>query len=92
MSDLEIFKLGITLERMLVETPSAEAAPTRLNHCADKSSDLSKCHKAPSTSDLSIIPQASMNKTEIELAKRLGEIMKDMPTKQDNLEKSKERS
>lgn|GEM_PF-3050203 len=78
--------------RMLVETPSAEAAPTRLDHCADKSSDLPKCDKAPSTSDLSIIPQKDMKKTEIELEKRLGEIVKNIPTKQDNLEKSKERS
>ena len=73
--------------RMLVETPSAEAAPTRLDHCADKSSDLPKCDKAPSTSDLSIIPQKDMKKTEIELEKRLGEIVKNIPTKQDNLEK-----
>lgn len=42
--------------RLLVETPSAKAAPTRLDRCADKS-NLSKDSKAPSTADTRIIPQ-----------------------------------
>lgn len=46
--------------RLLVETPSAKAAPTRLNRCADKSNALSKDKRVPSTADISIIPQ---NKT-----------------------------
>ena len=43
--------------RLLVETPSAKAAPTRLDRCANKPNDLSKGSKAPSTADISIIPQ-----------------------------------
>ena len=35
---------------MLVEASSAKAAPTRLDHYADKPNDLSRCDKALSTS------------------------------------------
>ena len=35
--------------QLLVETPSAKAAPTRLDRCADNSKDLSMCDKALST-------------------------------------------
>ena len=37
-------------KQMLVEASSAKAAPTRLNHYADKPNDLSRCDKALSTS------------------------------------------
>ena len=50
-----IKKLG----QILVETPSANAAPTRLNHCADKSKNLSKCDKAPSIPAKSSITENS---------------------------------
>lgn len=41
--------------QLLVETPSAKAAPTRLDRCADKSKDLSMCDKALSTATAEII-------------------------------------
>ena len=50
-------------KQMLVETPSAKAAPTRLSHCADKSSDLSRDSKVLSTSADNIIPQTQENKS-----------------------------
>ena len=37
-------------KQMLVEASSAKAAPTRLDHYADKPNDLSRCDKALSTS------------------------------------------
>lgn len=37
-------------KQMLVEASSAKAAPTRLDHYADKPNDLSRCNKALSTS------------------------------------------
>ncbi len=55
-------------KQMLVETPSAKAAPTRLSHCADKSSDLSRDSKVLSTSAKGIIPQSATsleNKTNL---------------------------
>ncbi|BDB65789.1 hypothetical protein T36_2268 (plasmid) [Helicobacter cinaedi] len=54
---------------MLVETPSAKAAPTRLSHCADKSSDLSRDSKVLSTSATDIIPHYPL--TQEELQRRL---------------------
>ncbi|RAX56381.1 hypothetical protein CCZ01_09695 [Helicobacter monodelphidis] len=42
--------------QVLVETPSANAAPTWSDRCADKSNDLPKCNKAPSI-PTTIIPQ-----------------------------------
>ena len=44
-------------KQMLVETPSAKAAPTRLDHCADKPNDLSRDYKVLSTPANDIIPQ-----------------------------------
>lgn len=57
-------------EQMLVETPSAQAAPTRLDHCADKPNDLSKDCKAPSTPAISIIPHTKQQPQQ-ELDKQL---------------------
>ncbi|WP_395149020.1 hypothetical protein [uncultured Helicobacter sp.] len=54
---------------MLVEAPSAKAAPTWSNHCADKSSDLSKDSKIPSTSANDIIPQTQNNVSESAIAR-----------------------
>lgn len=45
--------------QLLVETPSAKAAPTRLDRCADKSKDLSMCDKALSTATAEIIPNSN---------------------------------
>ena len=56
-------------KQMLVETPSAKAAPTRLSHCADKSSDLSRDSKVLSTSATDIIPHYPL--TQEELQRRL---------------------
>ena len=50
--------------QMLVETPSAKAAPTRLSRCADKSNDLSRDSKVLSTSASDIIPQKQQSDTE----------------------------
>ncbi|WP_416862688.1 hypothetical protein, partial [Helicobacter ganmani] len=52
--------------RLLVETPSAEAAPTWSNRCADNSNELSKCDKAPSTTATNIIPQENKNKIDFQ--------------------------
>ncbi len=51
-------------KQMLVETPSAKAAPTRSNHCADKSNDLSRDSKVLSTSANDIMPQKEQSDTE----------------------------
>ncbi|HFW6691412.1 TPA: hypothetical protein ACICIS_001798, partial [Campylobacter jejuni] len=37
-------------KQILVETPSANAAPTWSNRCADNLNKLSKCYEAPSIS------------------------------------------
>ena len=46
--------------QMSVEASSANAAPTRLDHYADKSNDLSRCNKALSTPDGDIIQQNNL--------------------------------
>ncbi len=43
--------------QMLVETPSAKAAPTRSNHCANELNNSSRCNNALSTSASDILPQ-----------------------------------
>ena len=45
--------------QMLVETPSAKAAPTRLNHCANELNNSSRCNNALSAPVSDIIPQDS---------------------------------
>lgn len=52
-------------EQMLVETPSAKAAPTRLDHCASELTNSPMCNKTLSTSDGNIIPQSQHSNTEI---------------------------
>ena len=47
-------------KQMSVEASSANAAPTRLDHYADKSNDLSRCNKALSTPDGDIIQQNNL--------------------------------
>ena len=54
------FKRLKKLGQILVETPSANAAPTRLNHCVNKSKNLSKCGKAPSIPARSIVTENLM--------------------------------
>ncbi|MBX1045983.1 hypothetical protein ACOTV8_08110 [Campylobacter jejuni] len=44
-------------KQILVETPSANAAPTWSNRCADNLNKLSKCYEAPSISAKQTIPQ-----------------------------------
>ena len=62
----------------LVETPSAKAAPTWSDHCADKSKDLPKCIKAPSTTANDIIPQnKDENQAKQEQIKALKEKVKE---------------
>ena len=43
--------------QMLVETPSAKAAPTRLDHCANELNNSSMCDNALSATANGIIPQ-----------------------------------
>lgn len=50
-------------QQILVETPSAEAAPTWSDHCADKSNDLPKGYQAPSVSAPAIIPHPTPTNT-----------------------------
>ncbi|MFY4766527.1 hypothetical protein ACOTVC_06660 [Campylobacter sp. GB48] len=50
------------VRQMLVETPSAKAAPTWLNRCANNSKELSKCYEALSTSTNKIISQENKSK------------------------------
>ena len=42
-------------KQILVETPSAKAAPTRFDHCASNSNESPKCDKAPSISVITIV-------------------------------------
>lgn len=65
-------------KQMLVETPSAKAAPTRLSHCADKSSDLSRDSKVLSTSAKGIIAQSA---TSLENKTNLTEVSESAITK-----------
>ena len=54
LSELDRLKRKI---RLSVETPSAKAAPTRLDHCANELDNSSMCDKALSTTGDSILPQ-----------------------------------
>ena len=42
-------------KQILVETPSAKAAPTRFDHCASNSNESPKYDKAPSISAITIV-------------------------------------
>lgn len=79
-------------KQMLVETPSAKAAPTRSDRCADKSSDLSRDYKVLSTSVNDIIPQTNENQSIAQQAKDMLKELESDTNKNTNSQNSSQES